>query len=247
MYGELNCYFYIMDIPSELTRIIFMLQQAGSPVNVRGMRRFGIQSDKAYGVKHDVLRVIAKPYKRNQLLAEALWRSGCHECRLLAGYMADPGVLSEETAEAWLREVDSWDICDHLGTKVFPLCSFAKEKVKAWSVREGEFEKRMAFSLMVGLTIRGKKMPDQEYLPFFKIIKAAARDPRNFVKKGVSWALRQLGKRSLFLYGEAWSTAEELKAYSEKSAKWIASDVLRELKRPDIIARLSDKPFKKIE
>ena len=150
-------------------------------------------------------------------------------------------MFTEELAEKWTSECYSWDLVDGIGMKILPKTPFAFQKIDEWSKREPEFEKRMAFALMVGVTIHDKKLSDDRLASFFPIIERESWDERNFVKKAVNWALRQLGKKNLELNKLAIESAERIKSQNSKPARWIASDALRELQSEKIQDRLSAK------
>jgi 3-methyladenine DNA glycosylase AlkD len=200
-----------------------------NPANVAGMARYGINSHNTYGVSIPTLRKMAKEIGKDHGAALKLWKSGIHEARLLAGFVDDPRQVTEDQMEAWVRDLDSWDICDQVCSNLFDRTSFAYGKALEWARRDEEFVKRAGYVLMAALAVHDKKARDEVFLAFLPIIKAGAADERNFVKKAVNWALRQIGKRSVELNREATKAAEEIRKINSKSARWIASDALREL------------------
>lgn len=215
------------------------------PAYVEKMEYFGIKgATRSLGIKHAVLKPFSKEIKKNQELAEALWDEPIHEAKHLGIWLAEPKKFSERTAEKWTSECYSWDLVDGIGMKIIPKTSYAWQKVEEWSTREPEFEKRMAFATMVGIALHEKKTLDSEFLAYFTIMEREAWDERNFVKKAVNWALRTLGKRSLYLNEQAIICAERIQAQGTKSAKWIASDALRELRSEKVLARLEKKEEK---
>jgi 3-methyladenine DNA glycosylase AlkD len=209
--------------------IIQQLKSLSDPTAVAGMKRFGIQTKNAYGVSIPHLRKMAKQIGRNHPLAQRLWASGIHETRILASMVDDPKVVTEEQMERWVKDFDSWDVCDQCCSNLFDKTRWAYRKAVQWSERDEEFVKRAGFVLMAALAVHDKEMSDREFVKFFSIIKREATDDRNFVKKAVNWALRQIGKRNLNLNGMAIKTAKEIRGIDSKAAKWIASDALREL------------------
>ena len=210
-----------------------------NPDYVSRMEYFGIKgAPEALGIKNEFLKVYAKELGKDQTRAEELWNVPIHECKHLATLTCEPKKLTEAVAEKWTAECYSWDLVDGLGMKIIPLTSFAFRKVEEWSRREPEYEKRMAFALMVGIVIRLKKESDKRIAEFFPIIERESWDDRNFVKKAVNWALRQIGKKNLNLNQLAIESAERIKMQDSKAARWIASDALRELKSDKIQTRL---------
>ncbi len=223
-----------------IEEILQGLQDMADPEFTKKMSYFGIDTFQALGIPNSKLKPYGKEIGRNQKLAEALWDQPIHEAKLLATLLMEPKKVAVETAEEWVKELYSWDVCDTLGMKIFPKTSFGLEKAIEWSAREPEFEKRAGFATMVGL-ILDKKLPDITIEQFFPIMAREAWDDRNFVKKAVNWALRQAGKRNLHLNKLAIDWAEQIKTQETRSARWIASDALRELKSEKIQERLKKK------
>lgn len=213
-----------------LQTILKKLKSSGSPKNVAGMARFGINPENTFGVKVPVLRKMAKEIGKNHSLALKLWDSKIHEARILASMIDDPKLVSEEQAEKWVKDFDSWDVCDQVCMNLFDKTNFAYKKAKGWASNEKEFIRRAGFALMACLAWHDKTSPDEKFLPFFPLIKKYSTDERNFAKKSVNWSLRQIGKMRPNLLSEAIKTAQEILKVDSKSAKWIAIDALRELK-----------------
>ena len=214
--------------------------------NVKGMARFGIRpKTKVFGVPIPELRKLAKQIGKNHELALKLFDSKIHEARILAGYIAEPEKFTEKQFEKWVKTFDSWDVVDQVCSSALDKTSFAYRKIFELSKRKEEFVKRTAFTLICCLAVHDKKMADKDFLNFFPLIKKASTDERNFVKKAVNWALRQIGKRNLNLNKKAIKLAKEIRKLAEKnnskSAKWIASGAIRELKDPKTIKRLKQK------
>lgn len=209
--------------------IITYLQSKANPDNVSGMARFGISSNGTLGVNIPLLRELARVHRRNHLLALELWQTGIHEARILASLVDDPKAVTEEQLEAWVMELDSWDVCDQCCANLFARTPFVWDRVVAWSSRPEEFVKRAGFVLMARLAVQEKKLSAEPFQPFFEIIRREAVDERNFVKKAVNWALREIGKRK-DLPG-ATALAEELAGMESRSARWIGRDALREFGR----------------
>ena len=221
------------------------LNEMADPDYISKMEYFGIKAGtSALGIKNAILKPYAKELGKNQELACRLWDESLHECKLLAIHLSEPKSFTQEMAEKWTSECYSWDLVDGLGMKILPQTDFVFPKITEWSKREPEYEKRMAFAAMVGLSLKGAKQPDEKIEQFFPIIEREASDERNFVKKAVNWALRQIGKRNLALNKQAIEVAERIKLQGSKSARWIATDALRELRNEKIQERLQLKPQK---
>jgi 3-methyladenine DNA glycosylase AlkD len=221
--------------------VIERLRAAANPTNVAGMARFGIQTERAYGISAPVLRAIAKEIGRDHSLAQQLWASGVHEGRLLAALVDDPKQVSEEQMEGWVRDFDSWDVCDNCCGHLFDKTPFAYRKTVEWSAREEEFVKRAGFALMAWLAVHDKKAGDEPFLDFLPIIKRESVDTRNYVKKAVNWALREIGKRNVTLNRAAIGAAEEIRDANPRGAQWVATDALRELMGESVKQKLSKK------
>jgi len=224
--------------PVSAVDILDRLQRMGSRRNVAGMARFGIVSPRAYGVSAPKLRALARSIGRDHRLALDLWSSGVLEARILAALVDDPELVTERQMERWARDVDNWAVCDACCGVLFDKTPFAVGKAITWSRRREEFVKRGAFSLMAALAVHDKKMSDDVFLEFLPIIEEASDDSRNFVRKGVNWALRQIGKRNEELRAAACETARRIRQRDTSSARWIAGDALRELNSPAVRARL---------
>jgi 3-methyladenine DNA glycosylase AlkD len=209
--------------------ILQQLKSLSNPEAVAGMARFGINSNNTYGVSIPALRKMARETGKDHALALQLWSSGIHEARILAGMIDVPDMVSKEQMESWAADFDSWDVCDQICSNLFDKTEFAYQKAVEWSSRKEEFVKRAGFALIAALAVHDKKTNDKEFLKFLPIIKREAADDRNFVKKAVNWALRQIGKRNLSLNKATIETAKEIQGIDSKAARWIASDALREL------------------
>ena len=205
------------------------LKRQANPANVAGMARFGINPRGTLGVSIPALRKLAKEIGRDHALARQLWVSGIHEARVLAGLIADPAALTEREMERWVHDFDSWDICDQVCSNLFDKTPWAWKKAVEWTSRDKEFVKRAGFVLMAALSVHDKAAPDAGFLAFLPIIRREAVDDRNFVKKAVNWALRQIGKRNERLRKAAVKTAKNIRKIDSRSARWIAADALREL------------------
>jgi 3-methyladenine DNA glycosylase AlkD len=208
---------------------------------IEGMARFGINPENTLGIPVPVIRGMAKELGRDHFLAQELWNSGVHEARILAGFIDDPKLVTEDQMERWVTDFDSWDVCDQVCGSLFDRTPMAYGKAVEWSARDEEFVKRAGFVLMASLSVHDKKADDKRFLHFLPVIKRGAVDERNFVKKAVNWALRQIGKRNVELNRAAIKVGRELAAMSSRSARWIASDALRELEGEAVRERLLKK------
>ena len=221
--------------------IIQKLQSLENPENVKGMARYGITLKNNLGISIYQLRPFAKEIGRNHPLALKLWDSKIHDARLLACFIDDPKEVTADQMDAWAEDFDSWDICDQACTNLFDRSPLAYEKVYQWADHEKEFVKRAAFSLIAGLAVHDKTATDKKFEDFLPIIIKHSVDERNYVKKAVNWALRNIGKRNLHLNKRAIEIAKEIQKINSKSARWIASDALRELTSDKIKRRFVNK------
>jgi 3-methyladenine DNA glycosylase AlkD len=218
--------------------IISQLTSLSNPSSVAGMARYGISAQGTLGVSMPVVRGMAKEiraaYPRRDPalhdLAAELWVSGIHEARILAGLIDLPDLVSPEQMERWALDFDSWDVVDQTCANLFDQTPYAVEKASAWSARPEEYVKRAGFVLMAILAHKRHRLPDETFIAFLPLIEREAADERNFVRKAVNWALRQIGKRNLFLRGLAITTAEKILEMPSVSARWVASDALKELR-----------------
>jgi 3-methyladenine DNA glycosylase AlkD len=221
--------------------VLSVLKNLGNPRNVEGMARFGIKPAVALGVPKPVLRELAKDLGKDHDLAQELWRSGVHEAMALASMIDDPAKVTEAQMETWTNDFDNWDICDQCCLNLFWKTAFAYEKAEEWSANGEEFVKRAGFVLMASLAIHDKKASDSKFKRFLSSIERGAADDRNFARKAVNWALRQIGKRNARLRQKAIETALELQQAESKSARWIGSDALRELTSDAVRDRVKSK------
>jgi len=193
-----------------LPETLDLLKEKSSPQYLAGMLRFGIDNSKALGVKVPEIRKLAKIIKKDHQLAEELWQSGIHEARLLATMIADPKQVTPEQMDSWTNDFTSWDLCDQACGNLFDRTPFAIDKAFEYSQSELEFVKRAGFVLMAEFAVHDKKATDDQFLPFLPVIEREAWDERNFVKKAVNWALRQIGKRNTLLRHAAIDCAERI-------------------------------------
>ena len=206
------------------------------------MVRFGIRAQDAYGIPIPILRRLAKETGINHALAIELWQSGIHEGRILATMIDDSNAVTQKQMEKRISEFDSWDVCDQCCINLFVKSKFAFAKAREWTARESEFEKRAGFALIAALAVHRKDVKDSVFEKLLPLIKENADDDRNFVKKAVNWALRQIGKRSAGLNRKAITIAEEIARRKTKSARWIAADAIRELTSAPVQRKLSHMP-----
>ncbi len=218
--------------------VIKRLKSLSNPKAVEGMARYGINPKNNLGISVNTLRKLGREIGRDHKLALQLWASGIRDARFIAAIIDEPSRVSEKQLEKMVLDLDSWDICDHCCSDIFFESKFAYKKAIDWSLREEDFVKRAGFSLMARLAVRDKKADDGVFEGFLPIIKRESIDDRNYVKKAVNWALRQIGKRNIHLNKLAIKTASEIHKMDSKSARWIASDALRELKGEKVKKRL---------
>ncbi len=207
---------------------------------VAGMKRFGIVGNEVLGVSVPELRTLAKKAGRSHELALELWDTGIHEARIIAALVDEPERVTSEQMDEWVGEFESWDVCDACCGNLFDKTTFAYAKALKWSRAKAEFVKRAGFSMMAELAVHDKAAEDAKFIQFFSAIKAGSTDERNFVRKAVNWALRQIGKRNARLNKKAIAVAMEIRKLDSKSARWIAADALRELKSPWVTKRLRE-------
>jgi 3-methyladenine DNA glycosylase AlkD len=220
--------------------VIKLLESLFDPISVKGMERFGIKPLNNYGITVSKLREIAKKIGKNHDLAIQLWDTGIRDARILAALIEIPKLVSEEQMEKWVNEFDSWDICDHCCGNLFDKTEFAFKKAFDWSNRNDEYVKRASFALMAWSSVHNKNADDSIFEDFLMVIKREAFDERNYVKKSVNWALRQIGKRNLYLNNKAIKIANDIHKFDSKSAKWIARDAIRELTNEKTVKRLNN-------
>jgi len=221
-----------------LNKILEKLKSLSNPIAIEGMAKFGITPKKTYGVSIPLLRKMAKEIGKDHKLALQLWDIDIRETRILASMIDEPDLVTEEQMEKWVRDFDCWEVCDQVCQNLFTYTKFAYKKVVEWSKRDEEFVKRAGFALMAWLAFKDKKADDVKFEKFFPIIKKESTDERNYVKKAVNWALRQIGKRNMNLNRKAIEVAKEIQKINSKTAKWIARDAIRELTSEKIQERL---------
>jgi 3-methyladenine DNA glycosylase AlkD len=240
------------DAAARAEAVVAGLAPLGSEEARAGMARYGISVQNAFGVSVYELRRVAKGLGRDHDLALALWATGNHEARLLASMVDDPAAVTEAQMEAWAAAFDSWDVCDQVTSNLFDKTPFAYDKVREWSAAPDEWVKRAAFATAAALAVQDKKATDEPFLEILELCRREAGDDRNFVKKAVNWALRNIGKRNLRLHAAAVATAEVILVEAEaraaaaegrrdpaaRSGRWIARDALRELRSEKTLQRV---------
>jgi 3-methyladenine DNA glycosylase AlkD len=226
------------DLDKQVKAVLAELRALGSEQGRAGMARFGINVENAFGVSMAAARPLARKYRRQHDLALGLWATGFHEARILAALIDDPKLVTQRQMDAWAAAFDSWDLCDQACMKLFAKTPHVGGQVAKWAKDDREFVRRAAFATIAGYAVHGKGAADDEFTPFLKLIEKYATDPRNFVRKAVNWALRQVGKRSSSLHAPALALAEKLAASDDKTARWIGRDAVKELSDPKQIARL---------
>lgn len=213
----------------DLNEVISSLKEKADARYHAGMQRFGIANEKALGVKIPEVRKLARLIKKDHILAQALWDTDIHEARILASMIDDPKQVTPQQIDSWTRDFTTWDVCDQVCGNLFDRTPYVIDKAVEFSTREEEFVKRAGFVLMAEYAVHDKKAANDVFINFLPIIEREAWDERNFVKKAVNWALRQIGKRNSTLRPLAIQCAERILLQNSKAAKWIASDALKEL------------------
>lgn len=223
---------------SRLQHALDLLQQDARPVELAGMARFGIDIERRLGLSMPAMRRAAKTLGHDHDLALALWDTGIPDARIVAGMLAEPARLTSRQMDEWARSFSSWDVCDQVCGSAFLASPLAWRKVAVWAAQSEEFVRRAAFALLATLAVHDKKAGDERFLEALPLIEAAAGDERNYVKKAVSWSLRNIGKRNLVLNAAAIESARRIQQQGLRSARWIAADALRELTSEAVQARL---------
>ena len=217
--------------------ILSELEKHGTKRNREGMARYAIVAPKVFGVSVATIRRIGKKIGHDHQLAQQLWATGWYEARMLTAFVADPARVTAAQMDRWCRDFDNWAICDTLCFHLFDKTPHAYAKVGQWAKRREEFVKRAGFALAASLAGHDKSAPDRPFRKFLPMIERAAKDDRNFVKKGVSWALRGIGTRSPALHAAAMTVARRLSVSPDSSARWIGKDAIRDLSRPLVVRR----------
>ena len=209
--------------------VLDYLRKKGSRKNVEGMKRFGIVAPNAFGVNAPAIRKLAKQIGTDHSLAQHLWKTGYHEARIIAALIADPEKTNQRLMEHWVNDFDNWAVCDTCCGELFDSTPFAIAKAKEWCSRRKEFVKRAGFVMVAALAVHDKALTDNVFTSFFPLIQRESNDDRNFVRKAVNWALRQIGKRNSSLHSRALKIAETLSSSPDRTARWIGKDAVRDL------------------
>ncbi|HET9316700.1 MAG TPA: DNA alkylation repair protein [Vicinamibacteria bacterium] len=225
--------------PPTAKDVLAWLERTGTARQRDEMKRYGIVARRAFGVPVGTLKKQGKRLGPDHALAAALWKSGWYEARLLAGMVDDPERVTPRQMDAWAAAFDSWAVCDTVCFHLFDRTPFAWEKARAWAASPREFVKRAGFVMMAGQVGRDKAAPDGRFLTLLPLIEKGARDDRPFVKKGVSWALRRIGRRNRALHAACLALARRLAASEVPSARWVGKDALRELTSAKVLAQLA--------
>ncbi|MED5618521.1 DNA alkylation repair protein [Ideonella sp. BN130291] len=215
--------------PSVDDCMAWLHSHAPTPADVQGMARFGMAVDRRIGLSIPTLRGLAKAARRDHQRALALWDTGIADAQILAAFTAEPAAFTQAQMDHWVSTMDSWDVCDQACTNAFAASPLAWQQPARWAARPEEFVRRAAFALIAALAVHDKKASDDAFVATLPLIEAAAGDERNFVRKAVNWALRQIGKRNARLHAAAVALAQSLREQTSRSARWIANDALREL------------------
>ena len=230
-----------MNSSSDVSRVLAALERAATQRDRDNLARFGITAKKAYGVSIANIQRIAKPLGRNHALATALWKTGWYEARLLTAFIDEPERVTPAQMDRWCRDFDNWGICDTLCFHLFDRTPHAWKKIEQWHDHKGEFVKRAAFALLASVALHDKRAPDQPFVRGLALIERAATDERNFVKKGVSWALRLIGRRNAALHAKALACARRLASSQDATARWIGKDAVRELTGPVVMRKVGQR------
>ena len=219
--------------------VLAWLKRHGTKRNREGMARYGIVAPKAFGVSVGAIQQLAKRVGRDHELAAALWDTGWYEARMLTSFIDEPDHVTAAQMDRWARDFDNWAICDTLCFNLFDRTPHAWRKVEQWSRRRDEFIKRAAYALLACLALHDKSAPDEAFIGSLRLIERDAADERNFVKKGISWALRLIGRRNRALNAAAIATARRLSESPEGAARWVGKEALRELTSPAVRRQLA--------
>jgi 3-methyladenine DNA glycosylase AlkD len=215
------------------------LERRGTKANRDGMARYGLVAAKVFGVSVGNVQALAKQIGRDHDLALALWDTEWYEARLLTAFVDDPARVTSSQMDRWARDFENWGDCDTVCMHLFDKTPYAWKKVELWSKRKDEFVKRAAFALLASLALHDRDAKDATFLKGLKTIRAGANDERNFVKKGVNWALRSIGHRNSALHAAAIAEAEHLAESRDSTERWVGKDALRDLMRPIVIKKVA--------
>lgn len=225
---------------ASVDEVVQKLRALARPDQLEGMARFAIVGKERLGVSVPAMRKLAKEIGKDHELALKIWKTGIPEAQIIAGMIGEPEKLTEKQMEDWVKDFESWDVCDQVCMNLFEKSPFALKKIHDWSQREEEFVKRTAYALIACLAWHDKGAEDKVFIRLFPMIKEGATDDRNFVKKAVNWALRNIGKRNASLNKAAIELAREIQEIDSRAARWIASDAIRELQSESVQKRIKE-------
>ncbi len=230
-----------IDVDARCAEAIAALKACANEATRVGMARYAIPNDKAFGVSMRDVQAVAKRYRYDHALAEALWQTDLYDARMLACYIDDPALVDAAQMERWIGSVDNWAHCDTPCFVLFDRTPHAWNRVDAWAARSEEFVRRGAFALLASLTVHDKQAADEPFVRGLHLIESASSDERHFVRKAVNWALRSIGKRNAALHAAAVAVAQRLAAQKNAAPRWIGKDALRELNSAAVVSRLAAK------
>jgi 3-methyladenine DNA glycosylase AlkD len=222
-----------------VVEILAWLEKKGSKKNRDGMARYAIVAPKVFGVSMATMQGLSRRLAPDHALAAALWKTGWYEARMLTAFVEEPERVTVAQMDRWAKDFDNWAVCDTLCFKLFDRTPHAWPKIDQWSRRKEEFVKRAAFALLASVALHHKSSPDQPFVRSLALIEREAGDERNFVKKGVSWALRSVGARNANLHKRSIELASRLAASDNAAARWVGKDALRDLTRPLVRQRVT--------
>jgi 3-methyladenine DNA glycosylase AlkD len=211
-------------------QIVRELRALGNPADLAGMARFGIDIRSRLGVHVPEIRRLARRIGKDQNLAEQLWDTGIPDARILASMVADPAAIQRSTMDRWTRDFTSWDVCDACCCDLFDRTPYVWQKIPKWAANKQEFVRRAAFATLAAAAVHDKTAEDRRFIDGLRLIEHYAFDDRNFVRKAVNWALRNIGKRNSTLLGPAVACAKRIREQGTRPARWIAADALREFR-----------------
>ena len=221
-----------------LNEVMDRMRALARPGEIEGMARFGMTPDRRLGLSVPAMRQLAKEIGKDHALALQLWDTGIPDAQMVAAMIDRPQDVTEAQMEAWVADFNSWDVCDQVCGNLFEKTPFVWQKITAWAARDEEYVRRAAFAMIAGLAWHDKRVTDDQFIATFPLMKAAATDDRNFVKKAVNWALRNIGKRNAALNAAAIEAARDIGRIDSRAARWIAADALRELQSDAVQQRL---------
>lgn len=220
-------------------QVLVWLKARGTARNREGMARYGISSPKLFGVSMATMRPLVKTIGRDHDLALKLWQTGWLEARILASFIVDPDRMTAAQMEQWARDFDNWAVCDSVCLHLFSYARPRWSKAAVWPRRKAEFVRRAGCALIASLAVHDRAASHEQFEACLPLLEGIAGDDRPLVTKGVSWALRQIGKRDSVLHAMAVAAAERLRSHESRAARWIARDVLKELRSDAVRTRLA--------